>query len=226
MKTSSRVSGVVTGLLALAAIACAQSALQQSSDAAPEQKDSPSVIEFSRQTLDFKPTRDDMTVGRVVISVFCAKPGEVRVNGVKPDPAWRDIHLTSGGEIVVDERSRTAPADGAAWIYISLRQLSTNQFEMPPLKLEFPTNDNNGLFCISIKVWFNEVSNQYDSLFYQKTDDRYALASYCTSSPDSSAARSRFKQNRVATVREFTELFSKPFVIRLKQTPLRKEWAP
>ncbi len=184
------------------------------------------VIEFSRQTLVFKPTRDDMTVGRVVFSVYCAKPGEVRLNGVKPDPAWRDIHLSRTGEIVVDERSRVAPADGVAWLYISLTRLATNQFELPPLKIEFPTNEHSGLLCMSVKVWFNEVSNQYDSMFYQKTDDRYALVSYCTESPDSSGAMSRFKQNRAATVNEFKQALAKPFVLKLNQRPLRKEWAP
>jgi hypothetical protein len=199
---------------------------QTPGDNPPAEKAATEAIEFARQTLVFKPTRDDITVGRVVVSVYCAKPDEVRVNGVKPDPTWNNIHLTQTGEIVVDERHRTPPAGGVAWVYIALTQVSTNQFELPPLKVEFPSNTNSGLLCMSIKAWFNEVSNQYDSLFYEKTDDRYALVSYCTSSPDASEARARFKQNRVATAGEFKQAFSKPFVLKLNQRPLRKEWAP
>jgi hypothetical protein len=185
------------------------------------------ALEFPRTALSFKPTRNDMTVGRVVFSVYCSQPAEVRVNGIKPDPAWREIHLTQTGEIVVDERNRVVPTESGAWLYIALPQLSTNRFELGPLKIEFPTNESSGLLCLSVKVWFNEVSNQYDSHYYQNLDDRYALVSYCTSAPDtSSGAGSRFKQNRVATVDEFKEAFAKPFNIKLKPIPLRKEWAP
>lgn len=34
------------------------------------------IIEFPRRTLIFKPTRDDMRVGRVVLSVYCSKSAE------------------------------------------------------------------------------------------------------------------------------------------------------
>ena len=148
------------------------------------------------------------------------------MNGVKPDPACREIHLTRTGEIVVDERSTVAPVDSGAWLYISLTQLSTNQFELAPLRIEFPTNEHGGLLCLSVKAWFNEVSNQYDSMYYQNLDDRYALVSYCTSAPEASGVQSRFKQNRVATVDEFKQALRKPFALKLKPTPLRKEWAP
>jgi hypothetical protein len=156
-----------------------------------------SVIEFPRQTIVFAPTRSDMTVGRVTFAVFFPNREAIRLNGAKPD---------------------------STFTYVDLKQLATNRFELAPLKIEFSTNGQSGPLCMSIKAWFNEVSNQYDSLFYQNLDDRYALVSYCTSSPASSEARSRFKQNRVATVKEFKEILAKPMVMRLKQTPLRKEW--
>ena len=126
----------------------------------------------------------------------------------------------------MDERSQAASADRGAWLYISLARLATNQFELAPLRIEFPSNEHSGLLCLPVRGWFNEVSNQYDSMYYQNLDDRYALVSYCTSAPEASDARSRFKQNRVATVDEFKQSLGKPFVLKLKPTPLRKEWAP
>jgi hypothetical protein len=63
-------------------------------------------------------------------------------------------------------------------------------------------------------------------MYYQNLDDRYALLSYCTRAPEASGVQSRFKQNRVATVDEFKQALGKPFVIKLNQRALRKEWAP
>ncbi len=51
------------------------------------------IIEFPRRTLIFQPTRDDLTVGRVIFNLYCSKPDGVRVNGVRPDPTWREVHL-------------------------------------------------------------------------------------------------------------------------------------
>jgi hypothetical protein len=189
-------------------------------------KESTAIIELPRQTMIFKPTRQDMTVGRVVLSVYCSKAADVRVNGVKADPAWNEIHLTPAGEIVVDKRNRIAPADGSAWLYIYPTRLATNQFELPALRIEMSTNEPQSLLCLSVKVWFNEISNQYDSMYYQNLDDRYALVSFCTRAPEPSEVRSRFKQNRVATVDEFKQALGKPFVLKLNQRALRKERAP
>jgi hypothetical protein len=187
---------LVLGTVVLAA-ALTQKSLAQTEAGAPTTK--ASVIEFQRQTLVFAPTRDDMTVSQVVFSVFASHPGMVRVNGAKSN---------------------------STFMYIDLKRVAKNQFELPPLKIEFSTNEPGGLLCVSIKVWFSEVSNQYDSMFYQNLDDRYALVAWCTGPTESSEARSRFKQNRVATVKEFKETLSKPFVIKLKPTSLRREWAP
>ena len=185
---------LVPGLVFLS-FACGQGAGLQVGGTEPRQF--ASVIEFPRQTIVFAPTRSDMTVGRVTFAVFFTNREAIRLNGAKPD---------------------------STFTYVDLKQLATNRFELAPLKIEFSTNGQSGPLCISIKAWFNEVSNQYDSLFYQDLDDRYALVSYCTRPPDSSEARSRFKQNRVATVKEFREILAKPIVMKLKQTPLRREW--
>jgi hypothetical protein len=157
------------------------------------------IIEFPRQTLTFAPTRADMTVSQAVFTVYASQVEAVRINGARSN---------------------------ANFMYIDLKRVATNQFELPPLKIEFSTNAPNSNLCLSVKVWFSEVSNQYDSLFYRNLDDRYALVAWCAGSSLDSAARARYKQNRVATLKEFQETLSKPFVLRLKPTPLRKEWAP
>jgi hypothetical protein len=157
------------------------------------------VIELARQTLVFAPTRDDMTVSQVVFNVFASDPNALRVNGARSNSTFS---------------------------YIDLKPVAKNQFELPSLKIEFDTNAPGALLCLSVKVWFSEVSNQYDSLFYKNTDDRYALVTWCSSSPDSSSARSRFRQNRLAKEKEFKEALSKPFIINLNQRPLRREWRP
>lgn len=84
------------------------------------------------------------------------------------------------------------------------------------MTLEFPTNAPGGQLCLSVKVWFNEVSNQYDSMYYQNLDDRYALVPFCTRAPESSGGRSRLNHNRVATVDEFKQALGKPFVLERK----------
>jgi hypothetical protein len=180
------------------------------------------VLDLPRQTLTFKPSRDDMTVGKVVFSVYCSHPDEVRINGVRPDPAWSDVHLADA-EIVVDRRLSAGRTH--AWLYIDLPEAGKNQFLLAPLKIGFTGDKPSGMICASVKVWFKEVTNQYDSMFYEKTDDRYALVSFCTRPPEESDVESRFKQNRVATAAEFKDALSKPFVIKLNQRELRDEWS-
>jgi len=215
---------LVLGIFALVATGCVHQSSHQVSQASAlvsVQKHLPEVIEFSRQTLTFKPTRDDFTVGSVIVNFYCSNPEAVRVNGVKPDPTWRDVRLTPAG-IVVDRSSRVVFDAGAAWMQIFLTQVASNQFELPPLKIESSGDEDRGYLCMSIKAWFNEVGNEGDGLFYQNVDDRYALVSYSTfaSSDLPPAVRHRFSQNRVATLAEFKSAISRPFAIRLNQRPL------
>jgi hypothetical protein len=188
----------VGGLIPFAVVVVAASAFGQS-PGGPVPNTGMEVIEFPWQTLTFAPTRADMTVSQVVFTVYASDPAAVLVNGARSN---------------------------ANFMYIDLKRVTTNQFELPPLKIEFPTNAPATLLCLSVKVWFAEVSNQYDSHFYQNLDDRYALVAWCNSSPGEPPVRARFKQNRVATLAEFKEALRRPFALKLKATPLRKEWAP
>ena len=173
---------------------CAHEPPRPSPEAVSPAPNTIEVIRFERRTLEFRPSRDDFTVASAVFSIFCSKPGEVRIDSARPDSSWRDVDLAR-----VDE----------------------NRFELPPLEIEIP-GEHTGLVCMSVKVWFHQVPNEYDSLYYEKTDDRYALVSYCTSAegPDWEQARPRFHQNRVESLEAFRETLSKPFVIRLNQRPL------
>jgi hypothetical protein len=162
--------------------------------AAPALPDRFAAIEFGRQTLIFRPTRDDFTVASGVFTIFCPRPEQVLVNGARPDSPWKSIDL--------------AP-------------VARNRFELAPLRIEL-AGEPRPLLCLSVKVWFQEVTNQYDSLFYANLDDRYALVSFATSveGPDWAQARPRFKQNRVETLEQFRAALEKPLEIRLNQRPL------
>lgn len=159
------------------------------------------VITLPRRKLVFKPTRDDITVGAVILSLYRADLRHldlkaIRVNGTRPETAS-----------------------------LYLKQVGRNRFELPALKIEVSGKALGGPLYISLKAWFNEVTNQYDSPFYVHVPDRYALLSYCTNeNDDPSKVNARLGANRVATLKEFQERLSRPFVLRLKQRPLREEW--
>ena len=173
---------------------CAGSAAPQAAGA----KDLSHVVDLPRQTLTFKPTRDDLTVGCVVLSLVGTQPA--RVNGVETDSRYS---------------------------YLYLRQAAKNQFELPAMKIEYSLDGPEPIFCMSVKVWFNEVTNQHDSDLYVNRDDRYSLVSWCTSPPELSSDTSykaRFGQNRVQTLEEFKATLAKPFVLRMNQRPLKPEF--
>ena len=190
----------VLGIVALVATGCGHQSSRQASDAgtaAP--KHLTQAIEIPRQTLVFEPTRDDITIGCVIFSLHHSNLGEaihleaIRVNGVKP-------------EVPV----------------LYLKQAGKNQFELPRLKIEFSTEELGGPLYVTVKAWFNEVTNITDSRYYENAPDRYALLSYCTNEDeDPSKVNARMGANRVATTKEFKEMLARPFVIRLNQLPLR-----
>jgi hypothetical protein len=171
--------------------------------------------------LSFKPTRDDMTVRDVIFNLYCSNPDAVRVNEVRPDPTWRQSHLTPAGELVVDERGIARDRLGGAWMFIHLTPVSTNQFALGPLKIEFSRDKPGDYVCMSLKLWFNEVGNDHDGQYYQHQADRFDLVSYRTTQVEPpNEVNWQFRENRVATVDEFKEIVSRPFVIRLNQRAL------
>jgi len=174
--------------------------------ALPALADSPAlqtqVIELPPQKLLFKPTRDDITVGCVVFSLYHSNLGKrinleaIRVNGAQPKTAR-----------------------------LYLKQVGKNQFELPALKIEFSSKELGGPLYMTLKVWFNELTNQFDSVVYEHLPDRYALVSYCTKEDDDpSKVNARMGANRVATLKEFKERLGKPFVIELNQRTLQENW--
>jgi hypothetical protein len=105
-----------------------------------------------------------------------------------------------------------------------LKQVGKNQFELPALKIEFSSKELDGPLYMSLKIWFNELTNQGDSFYYENLPDRYALLSYCTKQDDDpSKVNARLGANRAATVKEFKERLATPFVIKLNQRPLRED---
>ena len=192
----SRASRLFLLIAGLAAPGCARELPRPSPEniSAPAPRDAAETIAFDRQTLVFNPSRDDFTVASAVFGIHCSRPEEVRVNGARPD---------------------------SSWLYLDLVEVGKNRFELAPLEIVIPGKPS-GLLCMSVKVWFHQVPNEYDSLYYQETDDRYALVSFATRTegPDWKAARARFGQNRVETLVEFRDALSRPFEIRLNQRPL------
>jgi hypothetical protein len=192
-----RVAVFVICFSALIVAGCAHQPLRPESDDSVSWK----VVRLPRQTLTFKPTRDDITVGCIIFSMYQSDLGKalnldaVRVNGVRPKSTR-----------------------------LYLRQVGKNQFELPALKIEFYSKESGGPLYLALKAWFNELTNQEDSPYYESDNlpDRYALLSYCTDEDDDpSKVNARLGANRAKTLREFKERLAKPFVIRLNQRPLR-----
>ena len=194
-----RQAGYVATLVALAggAFGCAAEAKRAATQPSVQTKPAGRVIELGPQTLNFTPTRDDLTVGCAVLPVVSSH--RVRVNGVEAEQ----------------------------WNYVYLKQVGKNQFELPALRIEFAPDGPETIGCLSVKVYFNEVTNQADSDLYEHRDDRYALLSWCTNPPESmkdTSYKSRFTENRVQTLSEFRERLAKPFPLRMKPTPLQAGW--
>ena len=156
--------------------------------------ESSSVLEIEGRTLTFQPTRKDFSIESAVLTVHCSQQHELTLNGAKP---------------------------GSTWNYIQLKRVADNRFALAPVKLEL-SNGARGIVCLSIKVWFREVGNQYDSLFYRNPDDRYGLVAWCSNpqAEDWQQAKHRFAQNRVETLAEFQDVLTRPFVIKLNERPL------
>jgi hypothetical protein len=179
--------------------ACTRDRLPASAGIGPATAAAQSVqtqgIDLARQVLIFAPTRDDITVGCAILHVSHPGGADVQFNG-RPMPEMYRVYL---------------------------KQVAKNQFELPPLKIEFPAGE---LVCLSVKVWFNEVTNANDSPFYQPDhlDDRYSLLSYCTRDPDSTVGDAhRVRLNRAATIEEFKQRLARPFTLHLTQRPLLEE---
>lgn len=194
-------SVLALAVLVLVATGCAHPRSRSSGAGAPDGKPLTLVMELPRQMLTFKPTRDDITVGCAILSLWQADMGKalnleaIRVNGKKPKT-----------------------------VRLYLKQVGRNRFEVPALKIEFSSEEVGGPLYVALKVWFNELTNQEDSSFYESAHlaDRYALLSYCTKEDeDPSKVNARLGANRVRTVAEFKERLAQPFVIRLNQRPLR-----
>ncbi len=123
--------------------------------------------------------------------------------------------------MVVDKRGIPRDELGGAWMFIYLTPQEKNQFELGPLKIEYADGDLGGCLCMSIKLWFNEVTNYDDGTYYQKLADRFALVSYRTTEAEPhNAVNWQFKTNRVATAEEFKEIVAGPFIVRLNDRPL------
>ena len=116
------------------------------------------TIELGRQELQFAPTRSDLTVGIAVLTVLV------------PDEDWT---------VTLPESARNDFQDRGSWKVLELKEIETNRFELPPIKI-VAARGSSGPVCMSIKVWFHEITNQYDSPFYVHVPDRYALVSFCT----------------------------------------------
>lgn len=156
------------------------------------------VIAIASRTLTFVPTRDDISVGVAILSVYCGDPARVRIDGRAPEAAWTTIELA---------------------------RVERDRFALPTLQVVHPPDV---LVCLSIKVWFAEVGNQHDALLYEDLDDRYALVSFATRTdgPDWERARPRFTQNRAPTLAAFDDALSRPLPIRLNQRPLSELPSP
>jgi hypothetical protein len=152
----------------------------------------PQSIVLERQVVRFAPTRADMTVGIVRLAVFI------------PDGDWT---------VRLPDAERTNFQEAGTTKYLELQQTGKNQFELPSLTLE-PQQETPGPVCVSVKTWFNEVSNVNDSLYYLDAGDRNALLSFCTLRDE--RVGPRYSQNHVPTLLEFRAGLAKPIALNLR----------
>jgi len=195
------IAGLFLGLAVLLAGGCALSpSLQAQAADSPRHAPLTETIQLQRRTLVFEPSRADLSVGCVVLTMASSAP--VRVNGLqaKSPQRWRSIYL---------------------------KQVGTNRFALPALKIDYAPHEADDILCLSLKLWFNEVSNMHDSPFYENVADRYALVSWCSKPPESasdSSWKARFSQNREAELKAFQAKLAQPLPIRLNQRKLQADW--
>lgn len=151
------------------------------------------VIEFERQILQFTPSRTDLTVGIVWLSVLT------------PKVDWK---------VKLPEAERSNFHDAREYKYFELKRVGYNRFELPQLSIQAKQRVH-GPVCISVKAWLNEVISEYESLYWIDLDDRYSLLSYCSSNDE--MARARYSQNRVTTLQEFRARLEKPIVLKFRR---------
>ncbi len=190
---------LLLGLFGFVTSGCTSLSSSTASDArAPASKTLVRTIKIPKRILVFQPTRDDFTVRSVVFSVS-------QLANVPRDGVWIN---------------GVAPTR----VQIHLRQVGTNRFGLPTLKIQYSREAMGGPLYLALKIWFNDISNQGDPFFYQNLPDRYALLTYCTDeTEDPSKVNVRWGANRAATVREFNARLAKPLTIRLKQAPMRPD---
>jgi hypothetical protein len=192
-------SFLLLGLVAFVTTGCTRLSSSPASDArVPASSNLVRTIKLPKRTLVFQPSRDDFTVRSVIFTVsqLANVPRDgVWINGVAPKR-----------------------------MQIHLRQVGTNRFQLPALKIQYSREAMGGPLYLALKVWFNDISNQGDPFFYQNLPDRYALLTYCTDeTEDPAKVNVRWGANRAATVREFNERLAKPLTIRLKEGPMRPD---
>jgi hypothetical protein len=166
----------------------------------PAQAGAQQPIALERQVLQFAPSRADLTVGIARVAVFA------------PDQDWT-VKLATG----VSENLQTA----GKYTFVELKPAGRNRFELPPLAVEASRRDG-GPVCVSVKVWFNEVTNVYDQPYYVDPADRNALLSFCTRWDE--RARGRYGHNRVATLEEFRAGLGRPLPLNLRRNIV--PWRP
>jgi hypothetical protein len=157
------------------------------------------VIALSPQTLRFKPTREDISVGAVEFVLYQPRASNAR---------WLDgVHVNGA-------RPKTSR--------LYLKQIGKNEFALPALRIEFSSAELGGPLFLSIKACFNELTTQEDVPYYANhLSDRYALLTYCTDeNNDPAQENARWGANRMKTLAEFKARLGQPIVIALNQTPL------
>jgi hypothetical protein len=162
-------------------------------------KPAPHTLDLPREIVTLQPSRDDLTVGAAILLLYTSHPQNISIETAQP------MH----GDIN----------------FIYLKQIGKNQFELPAITLDLPQNDPKAFLCLSLKLYFNEITNMYDSDIYEKRDDRYSMISYVQGTPEPvPVGRFSFTQNKVPSLADFESFLSKPIPVRLKSIPLKPEW--
>lgn len=159
----------------------------------------PRVIQFKEREIEFPVSRADISVGVAILNILV------------PDEDWT---IKVGG---AQERL----GGFASFKSVSLIPMEGNRFKLPPVTIT-ANEEEPGPICFGLKVWFKEITNVHDSPFYVNVPDRYSLVSWC--STEKLRDHPRFKQNPVATLKEFQERLKKPFPLKLRDYQM--PWRP
>lgn len=188
----------MTAVLALAA--CQSSTATTAAPDAAEAEGTQTRFDIPAVTVVIAHDRPDLVLEKLMIQLYCL-PREGGQGGAP---------FETCGTVTVDGPQ---PTDQL----FELPATGRDRVDTKPISIGFATRAEN-VWCIGMKVLFQGIPNQTDSLLYVDLDDRYSILSYCSEAtlPPQHAQQSRWAHRRAPTFQEFVTRLGQPIAIALK----------